>query len=100
MIKFVFLPHKFTLKMSIQIGKMIGKVQNIFTKLVIISLLFSFANVNAQATFPPNAVKSEPAAGLSITDINYNIVKLKVNFILATSSYANVVVTIHVGINM
>ena len=100
MIKFVFLPHKFTLKMSIQIGKMIEKVQNIFTKLVIISLLFSFANVNAQATFPPNAVKSEPAAGLSITDSNYTIGKLKVNVNLATSSDANVVVTLPVGITM
>ena len=34
--------------MSIQIRKMIEKVQNVFTKLVIISLLFSLVNVSAQ----------------------------------------------------
>ena len=38
--------------------------------------------------------------GLSITDSNYTIGKLKVNVNLATSSNANVVVTLPVGITM
>ena len=77
--------------MSIQIRKMIEKAQNVFTKLVIISLLFSFVNVSAQTIIATANSDFEITDGFSGGQLK---MKLALN---ASPNTAEVVVTLPEG---
>ena len=77
--------------MSIQIRKMIEKAQNVFAKLVIISLLFSFVNVSAQT------IIATADSDFEITD-GFSGGQLKIQLALnASPNTAEVVVTLPEG---
>ncbi|MDO4881539.1 MAG: hypothetical protein Q3983_09680, partial [Capnocytophaga sp.] len=77
--------------MSIQIRKVFEKIQNVFTKLVIISLLFSFADVSAQT------VLAQATSDFEITD-GFSGGKLTVTLGLNPSpNTAEVVITLPDG---
>ena len=77
--------------MSIQIRKMIEKAQNVFAKLVIISLLFSFVNVSAQT------IIATANSDFEITD-GFSGGQLKMRLALnASPNTAEVVVTLPEG---